>query len=178
MGIFNKLFSKSNKTTQIPPAQPPKVIPKPPEVVPKELKSEKHHVAGITSYIDNIMKLAVENPDYPMSKKEIIDNFMDGERIYQYEFFPSKIELIEEPTNAFDPNAIMVKIDDLHVGYIKKGSCSHIKKLLTNNSIKILDANIVGGNYKVVYESNNQPSGYELIKDKSNYGIILEITLN
>lgn len=173
MGLFDFLKKSKAETKQthveiVTSSTEPKVVP----------KTEKHHVAGVASYIENIMALAVENSDYSMKKKEIIDNYMDGEKVYQYLFYPGKVELVEEPTNEFDPNAIKVVVDDLHVGYIKKGSCSHIKKLLSNGSIEALGVEIVGGKYKVYYEDDEAPGGYELIKDENRIGIILEITLN
>ncbi len=141
-------------------------------------KTEKHHVAGVTHYMDNIMELAEENPDYDMSKKEIVDACMDGQRIYQYYYHADKVELVPESTNEYDPNAIKVILDEVHVGYIKKGSCAHIKKLLSNGSIKSITADLVGGRYKAVYENDEDDGRYELVKDSNEYGIILEITLN
>lgn len=172
MGLFDFLKKSKDETKQtrvevVTPSAEQKVVS----------KIEKHHVAGVASYVESIMTLAVENSDYNMKKKEIIDNYMDGEKVYQYLFYPGKVELVEEPTNEFDPNAIKVIIDNVHVGYIKKGSCSHIKNLLSNGNIKTLDAEIVGGKYKVYFEDDDAPGGYELVKDENHIGIILEITL-
>lgn len=170
MGLFDMF--KKQKATAAPSA--PLVEPTTAKTLTAP-KSETHHVAGVKSYIDNIMELVNENPDYDMSKKEIIESCMDGEKIYQYFLNVKKVELVPEPTNEHDANAVKVILDGVHVGYIKKGSCSHIKKLLANNSIKSMSADIVCGKYKLVYEDDDAPGGYTLERDKTEYGIIIEI---
>ena len=62
-----------------------------------------YKVAGVTHYEQNVMSFAQENPEYNLSKKQLIDNiFMlyDTEKIWKYDFSTPKIELIPEPDNA------------------------------------------------------------------------------
>lgn len=132
---------------------------------------EKHHVTGVQYYLDNLMQFADENYAYTLSKKEMIDeNFID-EREYQYCFYPKEIKLEPEPDNPHDPKAIKVLFDDLLVGYIKKGSCAHILKLINLNKIVKIDADIYGGKYKKIIEEDYD--SYTLEKDETNYGITL-----
>lgn len=147
---------------------------------PRTSITEKHHITGISHYMDNLMHLAGENYEYDYSKRELIDNMLEGERIYQYEFEISKAELIEEPTNPYDPNAVKVVLDGLHVGYIKKGSCAHIKKLLSSNRIIGISAKVGGGKYKFLsceYDYEKDKDVYELERDSTNFfvDIILEL---
>ena len=123
----------------------------------------------------NLLNLAFDNNDYSMSKKEIVDSFMTDERIYQYCFYPSKVELLPEPENPYDPNAIKVIVDNEHVGYIKKGSCKHLLKVISEDRIGGIDCDIGGGNYKYVYESEEEYGKYELDKNSSNYFVTLHI---
>ena len=41
------------------------------------------------------------------------------------------VELIEEPTNKYDPNAIKVIVDGQHIGYIPAKKCAKVKTTLS-----------------------------------------------
>ena len=172
MGLFD--IFKKQKTTLTPSVSlvyTPKAKPL------TALKTENHHVAGVTHYMDNIMSLAVENEDYLKSKKEIVEDYLTDERIFQYYWDVLKVDLIEEPDNPHDANAVKVLIDGVHVGYIKKGSCSHIKKMLHSEDIVKISAQIGGGKYKYVYE-DEETEKYIMDKDELPIGITLVIELN
>ncbi len=148
--------------------------------VPTPYKIEKFHVTGTSHYQQNIESLGDENYDFELSKKELIEQGFEGEKIFLYEFSPSKVELVEEPDNPYDPNAIKVVIDNVLVGYIKKGSCSHIKKLLHSGKIKKIDADIYGGKYKLLYSDYDYEKDKEIYyveKDKSDYHVTIEISI-
>lgn len=152
---------------------------KPVENKPKECKTENHRVAGITHYEDEVLSLAIENSEYEYTRKELVDFYMIDERIYQYIFPVSKVELIAEPDNQYDPNAVKVLADGVQIGYIKKGSCSHIKNLIRDNKIKNIHAFIGGGKYKCVeedYDYEKDKDVYSLEKGSTNY--FCEITLD
>ncbi len=126
-------------------------------------KREYFNVAGTSFRQKEISSLGAINNDYSISKKDAIDLIMLNEKIYQYSFSPQKILLIEEPDNEYDPNAIKVIIDDIHVGYIKKDDCLHVKELLNAKLIKKVTAEIHGGKYKTLV------SDYDVEKDKEIY---------
>lgn len=109
-------------------------------------KAKKHKVAGVAHYKENILSFAQSNAQYSLSKKEMIAN--DFGTVYEYSFRTGKTELIPEPTNQYDSNAIKVMIDGKHVGYIKKGSCKHIINLLNQNQIERIESKISGGKFK------------------------------
>ena len=44
----------------------------------------------------------------------------------------------------------------MHVGYIKKGSCTHVKNLLKSGKIAKIDAEIHGGKYKLLYSEYDE----------------------
>lgn len=146
------------------------------EPVPSERKPEsveRIHVRGISNYKKNIMAVATENSDYDMSKKELEEEYPD-ERVWQYSFFP-KCDLVPEPTNEYDPNAIMVQADGLCIGYVPKGSTSHVRNLMKSGRIKWIDLKIGGGKYKYVYE--NEDGKYELDRGEKEYSAIVELHL-
>lgn len=121
------------------------------------VKEEVFRLAGVNYCIDNIKELEEDNPDYEMSKSEIWDSGMDGEKIYQHEYPVKEVTLIDEPDNPHDKNAVAVYADGHRIGYIKKAKCSRIKNLRKSNSINGLDLNISGGKYKYVYDKDDKP---------------------
>lgn len=144
------------------------------------LNKERHNIAGTSFRQNEIKSLGMENEYYSMTKKELIDECMENETIYQIDFSPNSVELIEEPNNEYDPNAIKVIIDNVHVGYIKKGSCSHIKKLIRENKICNISADIHGGKYKRVsyeYDVDSDRDIYKLENGKTDFfvSILLEL---
>ena len=141
-------------------------------------KTENHHVAGTSYRQKEIESLGEENLIYEYSKRELIDEGYEDEKVYYYDFNPYTVELIEEPDNKFDPNAIKVVIDGVHVGYIKKGSCAHVKNLLKSGRIVKIDAEIHGGQYKLLYSEYDEEKGkevYEVETGESNYYVTIEI---
>ena len=174
MGILKKIinnFFSTPKTEPIP--QPtPQPLPKPPIQNIPTSKTIKHKVAGVTHYKENILRLASKNPNYTMTKKEMIA--ANIEEIYEYNFKVQKTELIPEPTNTYDPNAIKVMVNAMHVGYIKKGSCKHILNLLNQNRIEKIETKICGGNYKNL--NINDDGDIVLSYAKKEYYVTLSIT--
>lgn len=139
------------------------------------LKIETLHITGTSHYMDNILDLASENYLYDYSKKELIENGLEDEKIYQYEFYPSKVELVAEPENQYDSNAIRVLIDDVHVGYVKSGSCTHVKKLLNSGRVTAIDAEIYGGTYKLLWE--DEDGEYQIERNDTPIKINVQLTI-
>lgn len=156
------------------------------EELTRKLKEEQekynirtYKVVGISFHKEDLMELAEENICYDYTKKEILDELMYNERIYQYDFYPNKVELVPEPTNEYDPNAVKVMVDNIHIGYIKKGNCKHILNLINEKRIKSITCDIYGGKYKILeYEGeddidfvdNPKLKDFTLYKDETEYG--------
>lgn len=157
------------------PEQPEPARPQPSAEPKPALKWENHKVAGISYRNDAVIDLAFPNDEYEYTKKELIDNLLTDERVYQYYFSVATVELIPEPDNPEDPNAIKVVFDDHHIGYIKRGSCSRIKKLLTGNQIKQLKGELEGGKYKYVREIDD--GKYELEKGEAPFFATVRIAI-
>lgn len=119
------------------------------------MKTENFKVAGVTQYTKAFLTLGEKNDDYDLSNAEIKQEYGDGDRIFQYEFFPAKVELIPEPENEYDPNAVMVVVDGEKIGYIKKGNCTHVKNLLAQGDARV-SVEIGGGKYKDVLEDDDR----------------------
>lgn len=140
-------------------------------------KFERHKVAGTSYHMDAIMALAQENPDYDLTKREIIDDDLTDERIYQYTFADGPVELVDDPANEYDPNAVKVLVAGQHIGYIKRGSTGRIHNLQRAGRVLGVTAEIYGGKYKVVIcdDDDDGAEHYDLIRDESLYGAAIEI---
>ena len=140
-------------------------------------KFERHKVAGTSYHLDAIMALARENPDYDLTKREIIDDDLTDERIYQYTFADGPVELVDDPDNEYDPNAIKVLVAGQHIGYIKRGSTGRVHNLQRAGRVLGVTAEIYGGKYKVVIcdDDDDGAERYDLIKDETGYGAAIEI---
>lgn len=136
-------------------------------------KSENHRATGMEHYMDNIMELAFENDDYSLSKKEFIECYSEGDRVWKYEFYPTKAELVPEPDNRYDPNAIKVVVDGKHVAYIKHGSCSRVLKAIKEGTIRRITCEMGGGPYKTYYE--DEDGSYTMEQDSANYFVHLTL---
>lgn len=158
------------------PVQTPAPAPVPSAPAPKAKPStttERVHVRGVDKYAANIKAVAWENPDYDLTKKELIEQCPD-EKVWQYTF-DVKGDLVPEPDNAYDPNAIMVQANGLCIGYVPKGSTAHIRKLMESGRIQSMRLDIGGGKYKEVYEIEDDK--YELDRNERPFSAVLELYL-
>lgn len=198
-GLFFYLWNKKNKTLNKSnrhsseekdvPQNSPTDVPKTDspikrDVVNKPINSDSSHitknfrVAGVSYKQKEIESLACENPDYSLSKKELCDQYNDGDTIYKYKFYISDVKLEPEPTNEHDPNAIKVIADNVHIGYIKAGKCSEVKNLLNSGKKLSLDIEIHGGPYKLLYsdyDDEQEIERYSLESDKSDFSAKISI---
>lgn len=136
--------------------------------------AKTYNVTGIQHYMDNILSLSYDNPDYEMSKREIIDAGMTDEKIWEYGFYGKNVEVVPEPDNPYDPKAIKVIIDGKHVGYIKSGACPHLLKVINENRIRRILCTIGGGRYKEVYEDEDNDT-FKIERGEKNYSIKLTV---
>lgn len=137
-----------------------------------------YHAVGMNYRLDELLSLGIENEDYHKSKKYFVENGLTDQRIYEYDFYPLKIELVPEPDNPHDPRAIKVVVDGVHVAYIKAGSCAHLLKVIQENRITKIDCEIRGGKYKYVaceYDEDGNEE-YTVDKDERPYTVTLYVT--
>ncbi len=66
-------------------------------------------------------------------------------------------------------------MDDVCIGEIKKGSREKVKKLIESGTIQSIEAEVSGGNYKIVrYDSGRDEYFYDKLEDA--FCITIEIT--
>lgn len=133
-------------------------------------KTEKFRITGMSYYTDDIMEnLATENDDYLLSKRDLIDSYCDGDKIFKYEFENTPLELVPEPDNEYDPNAIKVVVNGTKIGYIKKGSTTHLKNLLESPDFSGKSIEIYGGKYKQVCDDTIETDEMKIRADLEIY---------
>lgn len=164
-------------TTPTPSVTSTPTTPSPVQSAPAPSNVEHHKVAGISYRTEELLTLGTENPDYSLTKKQLIEEGLTDERIYRTDFYPDTCELVPEPDNPEDPKAIKVVVDGAHIGYIKQGSCAHIHKLLREDRIEGIDCEISGGPYKVVLTDYNEDGGevYSMEKDTAPYYAVVVV---
>lgn len=124
--------------------------PKPVEVPQNDesIKKAKFDVVGSSHYQDAYLQMARPNPDFKKNKRILRKEDKEGVTIYEYLFEPFPAELVSEPENEFDSNAVRVDVKGKCVGYIKKGACSRVKNLLKNKEIISIEVKGYGGKSK------------------------------
>ena len=127
--------------------------------------------AGMFFRLDSFNHFGTPNPLYDYSRKELIESGIVGERVYEYSYKLGRITFEDEPANEFDPNAVKILSDGIHIGYIKKGSTSRLRNIMKKNVLAI-EATAGGGNYKEVYEDGDS---YSLEKGDSKYWLRIVI---
>ena len=133
-------------------------------------KSFTARVHGISFRKDAVISLLDENDDYNLSKAQIIDEGLEDATIYKYNMLTAPAKLIPEPNNPEDPNAIAVYVYDEHIGYIAKGMTSRIHKLIRENTLDLVLAEVRGGPYKYLTEAG-------IIKGEYEFSCTLTITI-
>lgn len=168
-------------TPQEPTLEPPNLEPLKPEPLSStpQTKVEHHRIAGTSFRLDAIKELLDENPDYPLSKRELIDQGLTDERIYKMEVYNHSAVLEPEPENPTDPKAIKVLTEGVHIGYIKAGSCAHIHKALREGRIESAEVEIKGGEYKILLGDVDEDgeSVYSLERATVPFSAVLSLTL-
>lgn len=113
----------------------------------------KTRVAGVKYYKNNFIGLLVENDDYYMSKSEILEDYYEDDRIYEYDIYDGTAELVPEPDNKYDSNAIAVVVDGCKIGHVPAELCAKVSKLIDDEHV--FDVSIMGGPYKEVVSDDD-----------------------
>ena len=88
--------------------------------------TESIHITGLAPFTEQIVLLAQHNPDYDLTKKELEDKGLAGERVYQ-DLYPCEDASLEAETET---GLVRVLVTGQQIGYVRKASCAHVKELL------------------------------------------------
>lgn len=156
-----------SEPVQEPESEPVIEEPAAPEPVKDPYKYYSFKVAGISYHEEDIIDtLAMENDDYDMTKKEIVDTYMTDESIYKYIFSIDDVQLEPEPDNPYDSNAIKVIADGVFIGHVPARSTSRVKQLLGKSPE--ISCELYGGPSKIVFEESD--GSYTMKKSDHNIG--------
>lgn len=157
--------------------EPPAPAPEPEKPL---FKKYAFKVAGISRRQKDIAsKLLPENSDFLLSKSELVEIGAVDERIYKYSPIELDAELVPEPDNPRDPNAIKVLVDGVQLGYVPADKTGKVKSLLEKDQIHAITSAFYGGPYKIIHEDfdlEREKDVYTIEKD-SQYNIGAEITI-
>lgn len=109
------------------------------------------YVAGMNYYQENIMSVAKEKRNYKKTDAELVA--AGKPREYRHSF-PTTATLLEEPTNPYDKNAIMVLTNGVQIGHVPADLCLQVKDIMRKRTITEIGLFISGGEYKSVVNNN------------------------
>ena len=109
-------------------------------------KIERIKVSGTSYRQEEIENIGEHNDDYDLTAKELLEDFED-EKVFALSF-DNKVELIPEPENEHDKNAIMVEADGVLIGYVPKSKTKRVRELLSSPGFRSISLDIEGGRYK------------------------------
>lgn len=112
------------------------------------------NVYGTSYKLDNIRQIGIPNPDYDLKPKALWEKYSEGSQVWQYRFDITDVQLIPEPTNPADPNAIMVLMNGVHVGYINRNSTDAVRGYMSRSEVDHITGFMKGGKAKNMCVSN------------------------
>ena len=73
---------------------------------------EKHnfHVTGCSHYVEAFENIAIPNHVYDWSNAELLDGADEGDETFELQYLFKDVDLVPEPENKYDPNAIAVVV--------------------------------------------------------------------
>ena len=152
MGLFNDLINAVQKPVQSSGTwKNGKFIKEPAH--PALSNSFGFVVAGVEYKTENISHLASPMKKWDMTNEQILKKY-PGKKIFRYYYISEPVQLVPEPTNPHDSNAIKVMINNIHVGYVPATACNIVKQYMTSGPYT-LSAKITGGEYKLIYSDGH-----------------------
>ena len=107
-------------------------------------------VNGLFYHMENVEAIGQPNPDYKKTKSALIKEGKTEDKIYKTIYGIPMCELVREPDNEHDKNAIRVEVDHRLIGYISKRQNKALLKIMDEKKILTSDVMIVGGPYKMI----------------------------
>lgn len=119
-------------------------------------------VAGVNYRMKEVIKLATKIKKFDMSAKKLIEIGYQNRNVYRYYFINEPVELRPEPSNPHDSNAIMVLINNIHVGYVPQVDIQNVNNFLPYT--QSISAQITGGEYRIAYSETEEANFSEPVK--------------
>lgn len=140
---------------------------------------QKISVTGYDHYQERLRSLLTEeNFYYTLSKSDLFSLDYAGdvdpdEKIYRYEIAECSLRIQHDPGNAYDPAALKVFADGVHIGYVPRAEFYTLKRIAAQPELE-MHVEIYGGPYKILEEKEPgadwmcefDPKDYVLRKDE------------
>lgn len=108
-------------------------------------KKERFQLSDINSK-DIVKKLAVANRNYELSSKDFLRKYKCGDKVYECSYRTARPIISDD---------LQVHMAGILIGSVKKGSSSHVKKLLADPNYSHCEVEIGGGKYKSICFDDN-----------------------
>ena len=128
---------------------------------------KEFRATGMQHHQEAFEKIRTENEAYDLPKADLVDLYDEEEKIWKYYYDFDMVELVPEPENEHDPNAVAVHVDGNKVANIKKGNCSQVKNLLSSCDPSKITADIGGGPYKLLVCDDDDGGELELMNHEA-----------
>lgn len=87
-------------------------------------------------------------------------------------------DLVPEPDNPKDPNAIKVLVNDVQIGYVPAEKTGVVKELLSSKKVQSVTSEFYGGPFKIITEDYDDEKDKEIYSiEKESHYIGAEITI-
>lgn len=92
---------------------------------------KRFEVAGVFYHKNAVRSAANKRNDFSLSDEDFRSSHSDGKRVFQYYFSRnSKVDLVEEPENLHDQNAIAVYVNGEKIGYVPANLAPELHSIL------------------------------------------------
>lgn len=119
----------------------------------KETETRTYDIAGLSYHEEDLANIAQKSEEYEYTKKQIIDNELEDEKLYKYTF-PSFGKLEKDPQNEHDKNAVKVLCGGVHIGFIPAKNAVEVSEIMDKKKITRVFIAIDGGEYRL-YDSDS-----------------------
>lgn len=112
-------------------------------------------VAGALYYRRNeVFSLLKETADWKKSPAQLLAEGKAGKYIYRYRIFEDSAQLVREPTNEHNHNAVMIVVHGVQIGYVPESMLDAVRLLMKKDPSLSVTVKIYGGERKQVLEDN------------------------
>ena len=96
--------------------------------------------------------LCDNNPEYSLSKPEMISECLINDKVYLLEPSFGPCEILPDPNNKRDPNSLKVLKGKTQIGFVPDEYVNTVKQLLSDHPNAETRCWITGGDYKLIKE--------------------------
>ena len=128
---------------------------------PTERTAYAFKAVGESHYKEHLKYVCRRSELADLSDDELRAEGLYDTRIYDYEFADYPVELVPEPENPHDPNAIRVMISGLQVAHIARDQTDAVRCLMSSGKVLGIRATVEHGDYRVLAGDTHRAKCYD-----------------